>query len=1070
MALVETAGNVTLADFDTALQSIQFSPGAADGARTVTWAAHEIVNTSPTVTTTIDVGPILNSMKLDAGEGGTTILTNGDFNVSDPGFTSFTYSVSNVAHGEFEVLQGGSWQAAPTGGFTTADLTSGDVRFVQDGSNAAPTFSVHVSDGSNASADIAPTVNFTAPMLTLDGLTGSNAVEGQQITVNLPADAAASGAVYTWTVGGTTAQTGSDNTYTPQEADEGQAISVAVSFTDSNGDTESGSVSGGKVAQSPADATLSLTGLDVNNNAVEGQQVTAAVNDPTAGSGITYTWTVGGNQVTPDGGPGGNTYTPTVADEGQAISVSATFTDAQGNSETPSASAGTVQPPPITSSAPVVTFEGASEAAVSFAPDNLLHDVFPTVTITDPVSFTIDHASLTWNVTGGGGIAITGPGFDTHNISIAIDPSTRGYLLTGPDTLADYADVIDHLTFQTWYPQTSTFTIVVNDGTGSGDSTPVTSTVSVAVPSNWDVWTGVGADGDWNDAANWSLGTVPGSSDYAYVDAQIHNEGQPATVSDDLTSNRGDQFVIQLHVLSGTTLDILNTDSSYSFHVTGVLNSGDQYLEAGQNAGTIDVHNATLDIAGLFDNSGSMFFDTGATWNISGDVKLQGGGVVTLSDAGDRIVGSLSSNDTLDNDNNTINGFGDIGGGQLTLINETNGVITATDASHQLKIDLGDGSFTNHGLVASGGEGGLEVLGGVTSDGKLEADTGLLKIDGAVSGGGQAVIQGGAIEFGGASDAHVQFSANASASGTLVLDDVADFTGSISGITMHGDTIHLVNEATVSLDYNAGALELHYGTGPGQFLSVTGGIVASAGADSPNYFSEYSDGNGGTNVVFDRGPVIATDNFDVTGNPNGTTTITGLSVSEDNNSANQTYTVTATTGAAGSSVTPSPASGSLTDINNYFATGVTYNPGSTPPATDKVTGTVTDSFGATDAVNFVFNEAGTGPNIVLQGTAGKDVIFATGSSDTLTGGGGQDQFVFKPNFGPNVAQHTITDFVDGLDKIDIRQFSNVSATTLPAAETQQGNDTLITLDSHDNLLLKNVVVANLHNSDFIFHA
>jgi Ca2+-binding RTX toxin-like protein len=120
-------------------------------------------------------------------------------------------------------------------------------------------------------------------------------------------------------------------------------------------------------------------------------------------------------------------------------------------------------------------------------------------------------------------------------------------------------------------------------------------------------------------------------------------------------------------------------------------------------------------------------------------------------------------------------------------------------------------------------------------------------------------------------------------------------------------------------------------------------------------------------------------------------------------------------------------------------------------------------------VNFIFNEAGTGPNITLQGTPGNDVIFATGNQDVLTGAGGQDQFVFKPtSSGPSV-EHTITDFVTGLDKIDVRQFSNLSASTLPT-EAQQGSDTLVTLDSHDTLLLKNVSATNLHVSDFILHA
>ena len=66
-------------------------------------------------------------------------------------------------------------------------------------------------------------------------------------------------------------------------------------------------------------------------------------------------------------------------------------------------------------------------------------------------------------------------------------------------------------------------------------------------------------------------------------------------------------------------------------------------------------------------------------------------------------------------------------------------------------------------------------------------------------------------------------------------------------------------------------------------------------------------------------------------------------------------------------------------------------------------------------------------------------------------------------------QHTITDFQVGVDKIDVRQFSNISASALPT-ETQQGSDTLITLDGHDTLLLKNIAAVNLHDSDFIVHA
>jgi len=216
-------------------------------------------------------------------------------------------------------------------------------------------------------------------------------------------------------------------------------------------------------------------------------------------------------------------------------------------------------------------------------------------------------------------------------------------------------------------------------------------------------------------------------------------------------------------------------------------------------------------------------------------------------------------------------------------------------------------------------------------------------------------------------------------------------------------------------------------------------------------------------------PAIVTNNLTTVQNPDGSMTLSGLQVTDaDALSSTEAFGVTATTAASGSSMTPSTSSGSLTSINNVFATGLTYHPGISPPSTDKVTLAVTDNFGAADTENFVFAQPGAGPNITLQGTSGKDVILATNSQDTLTGAAAQDQFVFAPTSGPTV-QHTITDFQVGVDKIDVRQFSNISASALPT-ETQQGSDTLIALDGNDSLLLKNVAAANLHGSDFILHA
>ena len=114
-------------------------------------------------------GPVFSSMTLTVGEGGTTVLTNSDFSVSEPGVTNFTYSVQNITGGQFEVFNGSTWTAAPTGGFTTAQIAAGDVEFVQDGTATTPGFSISASDGTHVSTAITPTVHFaTAPAVTID--------------------------------------------------------------------------------------------------------------------------------------------------------------------------------------------------------------------------------------------------------------------------------------------------------------------------------------------------------------------------------------------------------------------------------------------------------------------------------------------------------------------------------------------------------------------------------------------------------------------------------------------------------------------------------------------------------------------------------------------------------------------------------------------------------------------------------------------------------------------------------------------------------------------------------------
>ena len=150
------------------------------------------------------------------------------------------------------------------------------------------------------------------------------------------------------------------------------------------------------------------------------------------------------------------------------------------------------------------------------------------------------------------------------------------------------------------------------------------------------------------------------------------------------------------------------------------------------------------------------------------------------------------------------------------------------------------------------------------------------------------------------------------------------------------------------------------------------------------------------------GPVIGTEAFTITELGNGVTKISGLHVTDaDATASTDTFTVSAATGNVGSSVSPSAGSGAgIAGLNAALDNGIIYDPHSPQPQTDSVTLTVADSFGHTDRVHFIFNQGGSGPDVALTGTSGKDVIFATDHADTLTGGAGADQFVFAPGAEP----------------------------------------------------------------------
>jgi hypothetical protein len=252
------------------------------------------------------------------------------------------------------------------------------------------------------------------------------------------------------------------------------------------------------------------------------------------------------------------------------------------------------------------------------------------------------------------------------------------------------------------------------------------------------------------------------------------------------------------------------------------LNAGDFAFDqtpVTSNAGSMTIGDgAILPLSGTINNTGTIALtSTGDQTDlqlIEHGITLQGGGEVVLSDSAENVITGTSLDVTLTNVDNTISGSGQLGMGQLTLVNE--GTIDATGAN-PLTIDTGANVVTNTGTIEATGTGGLTVLSAIANSGTLWANGAAITVQGEVSGNGTAMINGGGtLDFEAASAANVVFGAGAT--GTLKLGDAFHFNGTISGFAA-SDIIDLANlgSAAASVSYHENA------AGTGGTLAVSNG-------------------------------------------------------------------------------------------------------------------------------------------------------------------------------------------------------------------------------------------------------
>jgi serralysin len=101
------------------------------------------------------------------------------------------------------------------------------------------------------------------------------------------------------------------------------------------------------------------------------------------------------------------------------------------------------------------------------------------------------------------------------------------------------------------------------------------------------------------------------------------------------------------------------------------------------------------------------------------------------------------------------------------------------------------------------------------------------------------------------------------------------------------------------------------------------------------------------------------------------------------------------------------------------------------------------------------------------GGVGHDRIFGNDADNTITGGGGNDTYIFEPGFGLD----QIIDFDDSGDDTIVFStavFADWAEVQLVMTESDTGTDVVITLDANNTVTLLGTALADMTESDFAF--
>jgi hypothetical protein len=107
-----------------------------------------------------DDNPVLGNNALTITEGGAVLLSGTELSATDAETASglLTFTITGVTGGQFEEVANPGISITS---FTQQQITDGEIQFVHDGGEVAPTYSVTVSDGALVDGPLAATITFT---------------------------------------------------------------------------------------------------------------------------------------------------------------------------------------------------------------------------------------------------------------------------------------------------------------------------------------------------------------------------------------------------------------------------------------------------------------------------------------------------------------------------------------------------------------------------------------------------------------------------------------------------------------------------------------------------------------------------------------------------------------------------------------------------------------------------------------------------------------------------------------------------------------------------------------------